>query len=54
MLRVDDPRLEPSALHELTENKVAKDAETDIVIRLVDENDFREQFLLKLCQRNEN
>ena len=42
MLRVDDPRSEPRALHELTQNKMAEDAESDIAIRLVDENDYRE------------
>ena len=42
MLRVDDPRSEPRALHELTQNKMAEDAESDIAIRLVDENDDRE------------
>ena len=42
MLRVDDPRSEPRALHELTQNKMAEDAESDIAIRLVDENDCRE------------
>ena len=42
MLRVDDPRSEPRALHELTQNKVADDTESDIAIRLVDENDYRE------------
>ena len=42
MLRVDDPRSEPRALYELTQNKMAKDAESDITIRLVDENDYRE------------
>ena len=41
MLRVDDPRSEPRALHELTQNKMV-DAESDIAIRLVDENDYRE------------
>ena len=44
MLRVDDPRSEPRALHELTQNKMAEDAESDITIRLVDENDYREIF----------
>ena len=39
---MDDPRSEPPALHELTQNKMAKDAESDIAIRLVDENDYRE------------
>ena len=42
MLHVDDPRSEPRALHELTQNKVADDTESDIAIRLVDENDYRE------------
>ena len=42
MLRVDDPRSEPRVLHELTQNKMAEDAESDIAIRLVDENDYRE------------
>ena len=41
---MDDPRSEPRALHELTQNKMAEDAESDIAIRLVenDENDYRE------------
>ena len=42
MLRVDDPRLEPRTLNELTQNEMAEDAESDIAIRLVDENDCRE------------
>ena len=42
MFRVDDPRSEPSVLHELTQNKLAEDAESDIAIRFVDENDYRE------------
>ena len=42
MLRVADPRLEPRALHELTQNKMAEDADSDIAIRLVDENEYRE------------
>ena len=42
MFRVDDPRSEPRFLHELTQNKMAKDAESDIAIRFVDENDYRE------------
>ena len=42
MLRMDDPRSEPRALHELTQNKMVDDAESDIAIRLVDENDYRE------------
>ena len=42
MFRVDDPRSEPRVLHELTQNKMAEDAESDIVIRFVHENDYRE------------
>ena len=42
MFRVDDPRSEPRVLDELTQNKMAKDAESDIAIRVVDENDYRE------------
>ena len=42
MFRVDDPRSEPRVLHELTQNKMAEDAESDIDIRFVDENDYRE------------
>ena len=42
MLHVDDPHSEPRALHELTQNKISKDAESDIAVRLVDENDCRE------------
>ena len=39
VFRVDDPRSEPRVLDELTQNKMAKDAESDIAIRFVDEND---------------
>ena len=42
MFRVDDPRSEPRILHELTQNKMAENAESDIAIRFVDENDYRE------------
>ena len=42
MFRVDDPRSEPRVLHELTQKKMAEDAESDIAIRFVDENDYRE------------
>ena len=42
MFRVDDSRLGPRVLHELTQNKMAEDAESDIAIRFVDENDYRE------------
>ena len=44
MLRVGDPRSEPRVLHELTQNKMAEDAESDIAIGFVDENDYREIF----------
>ena len=39
---MDDPRSEPRVPHELTQNKMAEDAENDIAIRFVDENDYRE------------
>ena len=42
VFRVDDPRSEPRVLHELTLNGMAEDAESDITIRFVDENDLRE------------
>ena len=42
MFRVDDPRSEPRVLHEMTQNKMAEDSESDIAIRLVDENDYSE------------
>ena len=42
MFRVDDPRSEPRVLHELTQNEMAEDAESDIAFRFVDENDYRE------------
>ena len=42
MFRVDDTRSEPRVLHELTQNKMAEDAESDIAIRFVHENDYRE------------
>ena len=42
MLRVDDPRSKPRVLRELTKNKMAEDTESDIAIRFVDENDYRE------------
>ena len=44
MFRVDDPRSEPRDLHELTQNKMVEDADSDIAIRFVDENDYREIF----------
>ena len=42
MFRVDDTRSEPRVLHELTQYKMAEDADSDIAIRFVDENDYRE------------
>ena len=42
MFRVDDPRSEPRVLHELAQNKMAEDTESDIAIRFVDENYYRE------------
>ena len=42
MFRVDEPRSEPSVLHELKQKKMAEDAESDIAICFVDENDLRE------------
>ena len=42
MFQVDDPRSEPRVLHQLTRNKMAEDAESNIAIRFVDENDYRE------------
>ena len=42
MFRVDDPYSEPRVLHELTQNKMAEDAESDFAIPFVDENDYRE------------
>ena len=42
MFRVDDPRSEPRVVHELTQNKMAEDAESDIAVPFVDENDYRE------------
>ena len=42
VFRVDDPHFEPRFLHELTQNKMAEDAESDIAIRFVDENDYSE------------
>ena len=42
MFRVDDLRSELRVLHELTQNKIAEDMESDIAIRFVDENENRE------------
>ena len=39
---MDDSRSGPRVLHELTQNKMAEDEESDISIRFVDENDYRE------------
>ena len=42
MFRVDDPRWEPRVLHEMTQNKIGEDAESDFAIPFVDENDYSE------------
>ena len=42
MFRVDDPRSEPRVLHELAHSKMAEDTKSDIAIRFVDKNDYRE------------
>ena len=42
MFRVDDPRLEPRVLHEMTQNKMGEDAESNFAIPFVDENDYSE------------
>ena len=42
MFRVDDPRSEPRVLYELTQNKMAEDADSDVAIHFVHENDYRE------------
>ena len=42
MFRVDDPRSDRRVLHELTQKKMAEDAESDIAIRFLDGNDYRE------------
>ena len=39
---MDDPRSEQRVFHELTQNKMVEDAESDIAICFVDENDYRE------------
>ena len=53
MFGVDDPPSEPRVLHELTQNKIAEDAESDIAIRFADESDYRE-ISAKLGQRSGN
>ena len=42
VFRVDDPRWEPPVLHEMTQNKMGEDAESDFAILFVDENDYSE------------
>ena len=39
---MDDPHSELRVLHKLTQNKMAGDTASDIVIRFVDENDYSE------------
>ena len=42
MFRLDNPRWEPRVLHEMTQNKMGEDAESDVAIPFVDENDYSE------------
>ena len=42
MFRVHDPRWEPRVFHEMTQNKMGEDAESDSAIPFVDENDYSE------------
>ena len=42
MFGVDDPRWEPRVLHEMTQNKMGENAESDYAIPFVDENDYSE------------
>ena len=42
MFRVDDPRWEPRVLHEMPQNRMGEDAESDFAIPFVDENDYSE------------
>ena len=42
MFRVDDQRWEPPVLHEMTQNKMGEDAESDFATPFVDENDYSE------------
>ena len=42
MFHVDDPRSEPRVFHEMTQNKMAEDTESDIAIRFVGENNYSE------------
>ena len=42
MFRVDDPRWEPRVVHEMTQNKMGEDEESDFAIPFVDENDYSE------------
>ncbi|CAH3020812.1 unnamed protein product, partial [Porites evermanni] len=51
VLRVDDPRSEPRALHEFTRNKWRK-MRRAILLFVLSTKTTTERFLLKLCQRN--
>ena len=44
MFRVDDPRWESRVLHEMAQNKMGEDAESDFAIPFVDKNDYSEIF----------
>ena len=48
MFRVDDPNSEPRVLHELRQKKIAEDAESDIAIRFVDDNNKASICLVKV------
>ena len=50
---MDNPRSEPRVLHELTQYKMAEDAEA-ILLFVLSTKTTAERFLLKLCQRNGN
>ena len=39
---MDDPRSEPRVLHEMTQNKMGEEAESDFAIPFVNENDYSE------------
>ena len=47
MFRVDDPRWERRVLHEMTQNEMGEDAESDFAIPVVDENDVSAKPKLK-------
>ena len=42
MFRVDDLRWEPRVLHDMTQNKMEEDVDSDFAIPFVDENEYSE------------